>query len=198
MNLPNKLTLLRILLIIPVAVLTLQSDRQWLYALVGGLFFGVAAITDTFDGAIARKRGLVTDFGKLMDPVADKLLVTTALVCFVSSGICPPWVLIVVLAREFLVTSIRTLASAKGDVIPANAWGKVKTITQMVSIGVAYAVEFAVWFCKERIASPEVWQRLFEYGRMAEEVLFILAAVVTIVSGIAYAVLNKQYFKDVK
>lgn len=198
MNLPNKLTLLRILLIVPVAFFTLRCYGEWLFALIGGLCFGAAAITDTFDGAIARKRGIVTDFGKLMDPVADKLLVTTALVCFVANEICPPWVLIVVLAREFLVTSIRMLASAKGTVIAANAWGKVKTIVQMAALGVAYAVEFAVWFLDKRVASNDVWLMLHEYGSLVEQVLFWLTAAVTIISGIAYAVQNKQFFKDVK
>lgn len=193
MNLPNKLTLARALLIVPVAVLTLLAGSRgaWQLWLTSGLCFAAAAVTDIFDGAIARSRGIVTDFGKLMDPVADKLLVTTVLVCFLAKGLCPAWVLIVVLAREFMVTSIRSVAAGKGTVIPANAWGKIKTILQMTAIGVTYTGEF---FC----GLPFGTAKYLGAVRTAELVLFVIAAAATIVSGIIYMVQSREFFKDVK
>ena len=142
---------------------------------------------------------MVTDFGKLMDPVADKLLVTTVLVCFLAIGICPAWVLIVVLAREFLVTSIRMVATSKGMVIAANAWGKMKTIFQMTAIGVAYAAEFACSLLKgTELLSGRVMDIVEQSVYWSEQALFIAAAIVTVVSGAVYAVQSKQLFADVK
>lgn len=200
MNLPNKLTLLRAVLIIPVAVLTLLAPSTcfWLW-LAAGLCFAAAAITDAIDGNLARRHNMVTDFGKLMDPVADKLLVTTVLVCFLAIGICPAWVLIVVLAREFLVTSIRMVATSKGMVIAANAWGKMKTIFQMTAIGVAYAAEFACSLLKgTELLSGRVMDIVEQSVYWSEQALFIAAAIVTVVSGAVYAVQSKQLFADVK
>jgi CDP-diacylglycerol--glycerol-3-phosphate 3-phosphatidyltransferase len=98
------------------------------------IVFAVASITDTLDGYLARSRNLVTNFGKLMDPLADKILVMAAMLCFVEAGICPAWVVIIILAREFLVTSLRLVAASDGIVIAADIWGKMKTIAQMLWI----------------------------------------------------------------
>lgn len=132
MNLPNKLTVARIILVpFFVAALLINFPLNNLAALA---IFGAASITDLLDGKIARKRGLVTDFGKFADPLADKILVISALLCFVQLGLCDCVAVIIVLFREFAVTSIRLIAASKGKVIAANIWGKVKTVTQMVAV----------------------------------------------------------------
>ncbi|MBR5970454.1 MAG: CDP-diacylglycerol--glycerol-3-phosphate 3-phosphatidyltransferase [Lachnospiraceae bacterium] len=134
MNLPNKLTILRILLI-PVMVLFLlvpvtgEADR-WIAVAV----FIIASLTDFADGRIARGRNLVTNFGKLMDPMADKLLVCSALVCLVALARIPAWIVILIIAREFAISGVRQLGAEQGRVIAASYWGKFKTFSQMLMI----------------------------------------------------------------
>ncbi|WBY63775.1 MAG: CDP-diacylglycerol--glycerol-3-phosphate 3-phosphatidyltransferase [Thermocaproicibacter melissae] len=134
MNLPNKLTVLRVVLVPVFAVLVLYSFLPYhtVWALV---VFLAASLTDHYDGKIARERNLVTNFGKFLDPLADKLLVITALVCFLQLDLADVWCVLIIIARELLVTSIRLLAlDAGGIVIPANKWGKAKTVSQMAAI----------------------------------------------------------------
>ena len=132
LNLPNKLTLIRVLMI-PLFVifmyLPFTAGRYIALAV-----FIAASLTDTADGFIARRFGLVTDFGKFMDPLADKLLVCAALICLVRSGDIPAWVVIVIISREFIISGVRIIAADKGIVIAASFWGKIKTICQMVMI----------------------------------------------------------------
>lgn len=132
MNLPNKLTLLRIIMI-PIFVVILYLDFP-LNNLVALAVFILASITDTLDGYIARKYNLITDFGKFMDPIADKLLVTAAMLVFVDWHMMPAWVVIVVVAREFIVSALRLVAANNGRVIAAGWSGKVKTASTMVCI----------------------------------------------------------------
>ncbi len=132
MNLPNKLTLLRIMMI-PVVVVLLDLDFPF-NNLVALAVFILASITDTLDGYIARKYNLITDFGKFMDPIADKLLVTAAMLVFVDWHMMPAWVVIVVVAREFIVSALRLVAANNGRVIAAGWSGKVKTASTMVCI----------------------------------------------------------------
>ena len=132
MNLPNKLTVGRIILV-PFFVAALLADFPLSNA-VAMIIFVMASLTDMFDGKIARKNGLVTDFGKFADPLADKILVLAALLCFVQLGICDCVAVIIVLFREFSVTSIRLIAASKGKVVAANMWGKAKTVSQMIAI----------------------------------------------------------------
>ena len=131
MNLPNKLTVLR-LIFIPFYVFFLLTDFFKLSSLVAALLFGAASLTDLFDGRIARKRGLVTDFGKFADPLADKILVMSALICFVKLGRLYAWVCIIILAREFAVSGLRLIVAGKGTVLAASKWGKYKTAFQMI------------------------------------------------------------------
>ena len=132
MNLPNKLTLLRVAL--APAYLVLQAlGAGWAHWIALMVFFA-AAMTDLLDGRLARARGQVTNFGKFMDPIADKLLVIPALVLMVSQGLVPAWVCIVCVAREFVVSGLRLVALERGAVIPAGVWGKAKTVTQMTAI----------------------------------------------------------------
>lgn len=124
MNLPNKLTCLRMLMVpFFVAAMVLSFSNHYLWALI---LFVTASFTDMLDGKIARKRGLITDFGKFMDPLADKILVTSALICFVELWVTPAAVIIVIIAREFVVTSLRLIAAPKGIVIAADIFGKMK------------------------------------------------------------------------
>lgn len=176
-NLPNKLTILRILMI-PLFVLFFELDN-YLWAF---LMFALASFTDLLDGKIARKYNLVSDFGKLMDPLADKVLVTAALVCFVAdaAALTPSWVVIAILAREFLVTSLRLLAASKGVVLAADKWGKYKTATTMI------------WIC---------WNLLFmefallgTLGGTLHYVLMYLSLFLTVYSGLNYVIKNKHMF----
>ena len=131
MNLPNKLTVFRILLV-PVFVVLFIYTSIPLNFLWAFIVFTIASLTDLLDGKIARKYNLVTTFGKLMDPLADKILVMAAMLCFVGQKTTPAWVVILILSREFLVTSLRLVAAGDGLVIAADIWGKVKTVTQML------------------------------------------------------------------
>ena len=132
MNLPNKLTLLRIVLILPF-LLVLYLDVPFAPYIALAIFI-LASLTDMLDGQIARKRNLVTDFGKFADPLADKMLVTAAMLWFVEIGQMPGWALLVVIVREFAVSGLRMVASDKGRVIAAGWSGKVKTASTMVCI----------------------------------------------------------------
>ena len=129
MNLPNKLTIFRCFLIIPFVVLFLMG-----YDLVATIIFVVASFTDFLDGNIARKYNLVTNFGKFMDPLADKLLVCSALICLVEMGRLEAWIVLIIIAREFIISGFRLVASDNGVVIAASYWGKFKTVFQMVMV----------------------------------------------------------------
>ena len=134
MNTPNKLTVGRMILV-PFMVLFLLTD-------IGGeanryislLIFVGASVTDWFDGYLARKHNLVTNFGKFMDPLADKLLVCSAMICMIELGRLPAWIVIVIIAREFIISGFRLIAAENGIVIAANYWGKFKTVSQMIMI----------------------------------------------------------------
>ena len=130
MNLPNKLTLLRVILI-PFFVLFELLPVSWGKWLALVIFVG-ASVTDKLDGMIARKYNLVTNFGKFMDPLADKLLVCSALICFVSKGTLAPWIVIIIVVREFIISGFRLVAAENQRVIAAGIWGKAKTVAQMV------------------------------------------------------------------
>ncbi len=130
MNLPNKLTIIRIILT-PLFLLVFLSDLPHNF-LLGLIVFSIAAFTDFLDGKIARKTGVVTVFGQLADPVADKILTTAALLAFMELNLCNIWIIMVILLREFTITSFRLVATTQGLVIPANIYGKLKTATQMI------------------------------------------------------------------
>lgn len=129
MNLPNKLTIFRVILVIPFVALMLNGYDLWAVAV-----FIIASLTDSLDGKIARKYNLITDFGKFMDPLADKLLVCAAMICLVEMGRLPAWMVIVIISREFIISGFRLVASDNGVVIAASYWGKFKTTFQMLMI----------------------------------------------------------------
>lgn len=135
MNLPNKLTILRIIMI-PFFVLFMLLDggANQTYRYIAAVIFIVASFTDLLDGKIARKYNLVTNFGKFMDPLADKLLVCSGLICFVGLGALPAWFVIIIISREFIISGFRLVAADNGIVIAASYWGKFKTVSQMIMI----------------------------------------------------------------
>ena len=193
MNLTNKLTVLRVLFI-PVIMVFLMVENIPFRWLLGGLCFGAASLTDMLDGRIARKHNLITDFGKLMDPVADKMLIMSTLICFVQEEICGAWVVVVILFREFLVTSMRMIAADKGKVIAANIWGKIKTVTQMIAIigifcGKA-AGEFAAVF-------PVIPSFIGNWLMIISSVVLYAAVGATIFSGARYMYDAREFFRDV-
>ncbi|MBR3574958.1 MAG: CDP-diacylglycerol--glycerol-3-phosphate 3-phosphatidyltransferase [Lachnospiraceae bacterium] len=139
-NIPNALTLFRIVLIIPFAVFLLGGQRGWfgqnllIPDIIADLIFVIASLTDLFDGKIARAYNLVSNFGKFMDPLADKLLVCTALIALVDMKRIPAWIVIIIIAREFIISGFRLVAAEKGVVIAASWWGKFKTTFQMIMV----------------------------------------------------------------
>ena len=141
MNLPNKLTVMRMALIPVFLVFMLAESIPHRY-LIAAVIFAAASFTDYLDGHIARRDGLVTNFGKLMDPLADKLLVFSALVCFIELEMSSALIVFIILAREFLVTSVRLIAAEQGTVIAADIWGKMKTVSQIIWVLVAL---IALW-----------------------------------------------------
>ena len=176
MNLPNKLTVIRIILT-PFYLAAMLIEFPFHY-LVAALIFIVASLTDMLDGKIARKRNLITTFGKLCDPLADKMLTTAALLAFMELGLCNVWIIMVILTREFLVTSFRLVASAQGVVIAAGIWGKLKTASQMVfSIIIMFAILFFEHYSLD-----------FGILSVASNVMLGITALLTVISGIKYIV----------
>lgn len=175
LNLPNKLTIMRIALAPVFLLLFLLKALPYNCILSLVIFIG-ASITDFADGKIARARNLITNFGKIADPIADKILTTTVLLCFMQRNLCSIWVIIIILSREFIVSAIRITAASQGDVIPANISGKIKTVLQMV-----FSVIILVLIAVENDFAVEIpWLEL-----MSKIMTWILAAV-TIVSGAIY------------
>lgn len=139
MNLPNKLTVLRVIMI-PFFVVFMLTDLGGTYSnYIALVIFCVASLTDMLDGKIARKYNLVTNFGKFMDPLADKLLVSSAMICLIPMDKLPAWIVIVIISREFIISGFRLVASDSGIVIAASYWGKFKTVFQMAMIIVLIA-----------------------------------------------------------
>ena len=191
MNLPNKLTVARILLV-PFFVAALLIDFP-LNNLAALALFGAASITDLLDGKIARKQGLITDFGKFADPLADKILVISALLCFVQLGLCDCVAVIIVLFREFTVTSIRLIAASKGKVIAANIWGKVKTVTQMVAIICILVMQIVLDIGALGVALPCCLRCIFYW---TGEGLIWVSTLFTVISGIIYVKQNKHFISE--
>ena len=206
MNLPNKLTVLRILLV-PIMVLIPYLNIQGEFlgipisCIIIDLIFIIASITDKLDGSIARKRNLVTNFGKFLDPIADKILVLAAMVMLVGMDKLPAWIPIIVLFREFVVSGYRLIAVEQGGkVIAASIWGKVKTATQMTAIILAFLDKFSFGQFVFRVGS-EAEQMASSVGVYMNTPQFILNIVVTIlmvVSVIAAIFSGWDYIKGGK
>lgn len=183
MNLPNKLTLLRVILV-PFFLLFLLVDQIPLHGLWALLIFTAASVTDALDGHIARSRGLITDFGKFLDPVADKVLVFAALIAFVELGLASSAAVVIMMAREFLVSSMRMVAASKGRVIAAGKSGKVKTAVTMVSIvAILLLMALGDLVTGMTVSLPAV-----------SNLLIWICGVITVYSGVEYLVQNKDVF----
>lgn len=188
MNLPNKLTVFRVILIVPFVLLMLGgcNEWQWSEAVFGGIMeyvdyialaiFIIASLTDMLDGKIARKYNLVTNFGKFMDPLADKLLVCSALICLIEMDRIPAWIVIIIISREFIISGFRLIAADNDIVIAASYWGKFKTVFQMVMVCLM-------------IADIEALSVL-------TQIVMWIAVVLTVVSLVDYIVKNKDVIKD--
>ena len=184
LNLPNKLTLIRMFLApIYLALMLIEFPCHYIVALA---VFAVASLTDMLDGKIARKNNLITVYGKLLDPLADKMLTTAALLAFMREGWCSIWIVMIVLTREFAVAGVRLIATAQGIVIPANYWGKAKTVSQMV-------FTIIIMLLAELDATFDIFANAgrFTLARVSNIMLWI-TAVLTVVSGITYFVDSKK------
>lgn len=178
MNLPNKLTIFRVILIPFFVVFLLLNPSNQTYRYIADAIFIIASLTDMLDGKIARKYNLVTNFGKFMDPLADKLLVSAAMICLIATGQLAAWIVIVIISREFIISGFRLIASDNGIVIAASYWGKFKTVFQMLMIIVLIA----------NIQMP--------FFTVLGTILIYVALVLTIVSLIDYIVKNKDVLKE--
>lgn len=188
LNTPNKLTVARIL-ITPVYLALILWESLPHRFLIATLVYSIAAITDAIDGKLARKNNQITNFGKLLDPIADKILTTSALLAFMQMGICNIWIVMIVLTREFTVASIRMIAAADGVVIPANIWGKLKTVSQMtftiviMLLGEVYSI---------LAAYNPVWYGKMPALALISNILLWITAVLTVVSGVIYVIDSKK------
>lgn len=185
MNLPNRLTMIRILMV-PIFVIFVSIHDNVICQLIALLLFIAASLTDLADGKIARSRGLVTDFGKFMDPIADKLLVMSALIMLVEQGRMPGWICMLILAREFIVSGFRLVAASKGTVIAAGIWGKLKTVSQMIYIPMAL---FLVPMKEVGADAHTIWEIL-------TNIMMYVSLALAVYSGFIYIWVNREYIKD--
>lgn len=192
MNLPNKLTVLRLLAtpLFLAALLWTDLPHNFLIALI---IFAAASLTDMADGMIARKHNLITDFGKFLDPLADKMLTTSAFLAFIALdiGYGVVWITFIVLIREFLITSLRLISAGHGKVVAANSWGKAKTVSQMVSI---IGCIFAEYLISLNIFGTAAVSAI----RYCESAFLWISAVLTVISGIVYLIDNFQFIDPKK
>lgn len=191
MNTPNKLTVARII-ITPffLAALIVQFPHHYLAALI---LFAAASVTDLVDGKMARKHNLITDFGKFLDPLADKMLTTAAFLGFIELGIGHgiTWISFIVLLREFLITSLRLISAGRGKVIAANMWGKCKTVSQMFAIIFVLASQYIM------SVLPTSYQLDLIYSVSTDVVLWV-SAVLTVISGAVYVKQNSEFIDPKK
>ena len=180
MNLPNKLTIFRIILIPFFVIFLLLDPNNQMFRYIADAIFIVASLTDMLDGKIARKYNLVTDFGKFMDPLADKLLVCAAMICLIETKQLAAWIVIIIISREFIISGFRLVASDNGVVIAASYWGKFKTVLQMLMIIVLIA----------NINHPVF--------AVLGTVLTYIALALTVISLIDYIIKNKDVLKEQK
>lgn len=175
MNIANKITLVRIFLV-PVFLLFMLTDFTAYNSIIAFVVFVIATLTDKIDGTIARKYNLVTDFGKFLDPIADKLLVCSALICLTADGTIPAWITIVIIGREFIISAFRLVCADTGKTVAASWWGKSKTIAQMVTIIVLLL----------NIAQLKI----------LEDILIYVSLVLTVISLVDYFLKNKEVLKE--
>lgn len=211
MNLPNKLTIFRIILVpimIAIPYLGIQGNLMDIpsYLLIIDGIFIIASITDQLDGYLARKNNQVTTFGKFLDPIADKILVLSAMIILVDIGKLPAWIPVIVLFREFVVSGYRLVASTKGgDVIAASIWGKIKTVTQMIAIILMFIDKYNFFDFFFRASSMQaakessvlIYMGTGEYiFNIVVSILMFISTVATIFSGWEYLKNGKEFLKE--
>lgn len=182
LNTPNLLTIARIF-ITPIFLAVILMDTLSHKFLIACIIFSIASITDAVDGHLARKNNQITNFGKFLDPIADKVLTTSALLAFMSMGLCNIWIVMLVLVREFAIASVRMIAATNGVVIPANIWGKIKTVSQMV-FTILIMLLGEVWEIISKI-NVSIFDKLPDLSLISNGLLWI-TAILTIISGIIY------------
>ena len=182
LNLPNILTISRVA-ITPFFLVTILMETLPHRFLIACIIFSIASITDAIDGHLARKNNQITNFGKFLDPIADKILTTAALLALMSMGLCNIWIVMLVLTREFAISSVRMIAATNGVVIPANVWGKIKTVSQMV-FTILIMLLGEVYFVVES-SNVALFAKLPDLSLISNGLLWI-TAVLTVVSGIIY------------
>lgn len=190
MNLANKLTLIRIVLV-PIFLIFIATKQIPYGSAIATFIFVLASITDKLDGYIARSRNQITNFGKFMDPLADKLLVTAALISLVELHIVPAWAAVVIIAREFAVSGLRSIAAAQGKVIAASWWGKIKTVIQIIAI-ILMLLKVNIHdirYVKQLVASNYFFKEFFN---IVPYVMLMVAVAITLVSGYDYFKKNKD------
>ena len=182
LNVPNILTIARIF-ITPIFLAVILMDTLPHRFLIACVIFSIASITDAIDGHLARKNNQITNFGKFLDPIADKILTTSALLAFMSMGLCNIWIIMLVLTREFAIASVRMIAAAGGVVIPANIWGKIKTVSQMV-FTILIMLLGETW---EILSSTNkvLFEKLPDLSLVSNGLLWI-TAILTVISGVIY------------
>ena len=183
MNTPNKLTVLRVILVPVFMAAMLAIPKNTAFITVSLVLFVTASLTDTLDGYLARKNGLVTTFGKFMDPLADKILTTAAYLVLLTMGRASVWAVMLISARESIVSGIRLVAAGSGKIIAASMWGKVKTVVQMFAIIAAFVVMYPI--CPE------------ETGILITQILVWISAAITVISGADYLIKNLSVFKEI-
>ncbi|MBO5944106.1 MAG: CDP-diacylglycerol--glycerol-3-phosphate 3-phosphatidyltransferase [Clostridia bacterium] len=182
LNVPNLLTIARIF-ITPIFLAVILMDTLPHKFLIACVIFSIGSITDAIDGHLARKNNQITNFGKFLDPIADKILTTAALLAFMSMGLCNIWIVMLVLTREFAIASVRMIAAAGGVVIPANIWGKIKTVSQM-TFTILIMILGEVWEILSN-TNKDLFAKLPDLSLISNGLLWI-TAILTIISGVIY------------
>lgn len=182
LNIPNLITVARII-ITPVFLAVILMNSLPHRFLIACVIFSIASISDAVDGHLARKNNQITNFGKFLDPIADKVLTTSALLAFMSMGLCNIWIVMVVLTREFAIASVRMIAAAGGVVIPANILGKIKTVSQMVFTILIMLLGEAYYIAEK--TNAELFAKLPELSLISNGLLWI-TAILTVISGWIY------------
>lgn len=195
MNLPNKLTVLRMALV-PFFVFFLLTDFVPHNYIIALAIFGAASYTDHLDGKIARRDHLITNFGKFMDPLADKIMVLSALICFAVLGHTNPWFVLIIMFRELAVDGLRLVTSADGKVIAANKWGKAKTVTQIVAIIAVMFFQYILQLGSTGLFAPDSGLMFAFY--LVGEVFMAVATVMAVISGVIYFRDNWDAIKEMK
>lgn len=194
MNLPNRLTLFRIILVpFMVACLLIDFEHHYLFA---WLFFSIASFTDYLDGKVARDHKLITNFGKFADPLADKILVVSALICFVELELTSSVLVIIVLFREFLVTSIRLVGASSGKVIAANIFGKIKTVSQIIAILIVFALQYILELMQLHIIPVDNISFYSTAFAVLGNCFLWISTLFAVISGVIYVIQNKEVISD--